>query len=149
MSLFAFSISSNKITEYGLFLTCSVNCPPSSCPTYPGGEPISLEMVCFSWYSDISTLIKESSLPKISFANFLAKNVLPTPVDPRNMNDPIGLFGSLIPTLFLLIDLEIFLTASLCPITFLLSESSRFISEFFSSTLILLTGIFVIFETTS
>ena len=33
-----------------------LSCPPSSYPTYPGGEPINLETVCFSIYSDISIL---------------------------------------------------------------------------------------------
>ena len=69
-------------------------------------------MECFSWYSDMSTRITESSLPKTSSANFLAKCVLPTPVGPKNINEPIGFLLSLIPTLFLLIDLETFSTAS-------------------------------------
>ena len=39
----AFSISSNRITLYGFLLTASVNWPPSSYPTYPGGAPINLD----------------------------------------------------------------------------------------------------------
>lgn len=35
--------------------TCSVSCPPSSKPTYPGGAPISLATACFSMYSDMSS----------------------------------------------------------------------------------------------
>ena len=52
----AFSISSNKTILYGFLLTASVNCPPSSYPTYPGGEPINLDTLNFSIYSDISIL---------------------------------------------------------------------------------------------
>ena len=37
------------LIPYGFLLTASVNWPPSSNPTYPGGEPMSLEMVCRSW----------------------------------------------------------------------------------------------------
>ena len=37
----AFSTSSNRTTENGLRRTASVSCPPSSYPTYPGGEPTS------------------------------------------------------------------------------------------------------------
>ena len=149
MSLCAFSISSNKITEYGLFLTCSVSCPPSSWPTYPGGDPIKREIVCFSWYSDISIRMRLSGLPKISFANCFAKNVLPTPVEPKKINEPIGLFGSLIPILFLRIAFVIFKTASSWPITIELRFLSKLMSEFFSSKFILEIGILVMFETTS
>ena len=60
------AIDLNNITEYGFLLTASVNCPPSSYPTYPGGEPINLDVEWLSIYSDISTLIILSSLPNIS-----------------------------------------------------------------------------------
>src|SRR6267143_394939 len=50
----AFSISSNRITEYGRRRIASVSCPPSSYPTYPGGAPISRATACFSMYSDMS-----------------------------------------------------------------------------------------------
>ena len=66
----------------------------------------------------MSTLINESSLPNISFARLLARCVFPTPVDPKNTNEPMGLFGSLIPIRFLRIDFDILDTASSCPITF-------------------------------
>ena len=56
-------------------------------------------------YSDISTLIRASSLSKSSLAKTLANSVLPTPVGPKNINDPIGFFGSFNPTLVLLIAL--------------------------------------------
>ena len=40
----AFSNSSNNTTEYGLCLIASVNWPPLSEPTYPGAEPINLDI---------------------------------------------------------------------------------------------------------
>ena len=55
-----------------------------------------------------------------------AKNVLPTPVEPIKINEPIGLFASLIPTRFLLIDFDIVAIASSCPITLDESVSSMF-----------------------
>jgi hypothetical protein len=36
----ALSTSSNKTTAFGAFNKASVRCPPSWCPTYPGGAPI-------------------------------------------------------------------------------------------------------------
>src|SRR5699024_12426666 len=48
--------------EYGLRRTFSVNCPASSWPTYPGGEPIILDTVCFSIYSLMSKRISASLL---------------------------------------------------------------------------------------
>ncbi len=102
----AFSISSNKTTEYGFLLTASVNCPPSSYPTYPGGEPISLETECFSIYSLMSILIIKSSSPKRVSAKDFARYVLPTPVGPTNIKVPTGFLGSFSPTLALLIALD-------------------------------------------
>ena len=77
----AFSISSKSKTQWGFWSTPSVNKPPWSKPTYPGGAPISLLMACFSMYSDISNLI--NSTPNVS-ANCFATSVLPTPVGPAN-----------------------------------------------------------------
>ena len=48
-------------------------------------------------YSDISILIILSSLSNRLLAKVLASSVLPTPVGPRNINEPIGLFSSLRP----------------------------------------------------
>ena len=48
----------------------------------------------------MSILIKASSESNNSRANTLANCVLPTPVCPKNINDPIGLFGSLSPARF-------------------------------------------------
>ena len=53
-----------------------------------------------------------SSLPKTASANAFDTSVLPTPVGPRNKNEPIGLLGSLSPTLPLLTALETAVTAS-------------------------------------
>ena len=86
----------------GFLLTASVSCPPSSYPTYPGGEPISLLTVCFSIYSDMSIWINESSSPNKNSAKAFAVSVLPTPEGPRNIKDPDGLLGSLSPDLVLL-----------------------------------------------
>ena len=45
-------------------------------------------------------------------ANAFASSVLPTPVGPRNKNEPIGFVGSLIPALERIIASVIFVTAS-------------------------------------
>jgi len=108
----AFSISSNNTTEYGFLLTISVSCPPSSYPTYPGGAPINLLTSNFSIYSDMSNLINEFSDPNITSARDLASSVLPTPVVPRNINDPTGLLGSFNPSLPLLIAFATAVTGS-------------------------------------
>ena len=71
----------------------SVNCPPSSCPTYPGGEPMSFETECFSIYSDMSKRINARSLPKRNCASERATSVLPTPVGPKKRNEPTGRSG--------------------------------------------------------
>src|SRR5690606_13964138 len=106
-------------------------------------------MANFSIYSLISILIKASSESKISLAITFASWVLPTPVCPKNMNEPIGLFGSFSPALFLWIDLAILLTASSCPITFPLMVSGNSASFLPSVLAILLTGMPVIIATTS
>ena len=90
----AFSISSNNTTEYGLRRMASVNCPPSSYPTYPGGAPTKRETLCFSWYSLMSIRVIIVSSSNRNSASALANSVLPTPVVPRKINDPIGRFGS-------------------------------------------------------
>src|SRR5699024_8216200 len=50
-SVCAFSTSSSKITEYGCLLTCSVSCPPSSYPTYPGALRLVLILRVFPYTS--------------------------------------------------------------------------------------------------
>ncbi len=111
----AFSISSKSTIEYGERLTLSVSCPPSSKPTYPGGAPTSLETECFSENSDISNLIILSSEPKRHSASAFVSSVFPTPVGPKNINEPIGLFGAFIPALVRLTALATALTAPDCP----------------------------------
>ena len=145
----AFSISSNKITENGFRLTFSESCPPSSCPTYPGGDPIILETLCFSIYSDISTRIIASSLPNTASASALDTSVFPTPVGPRNKKEPIGLFGSFNPTLPRRTAFATADTASSCPMTRLCKVSSNFCKRAASLSVSLLTGIFVHPATTS
>ena len=145
----AFSISSKRTTLYGLRRIFSVNWPPSSKPTYPGGEPISLDTVCFSMYSDISSLIIAFSSPNIASASVLQSSVLPTPVGPRKINEPIGLFGFLSPTLPRRIAFAIAETALSWPTTLSCKIFSRLSSLSLSSFVSWLTGIFVQLDTTS
>src|ERR1035438_563013 len=93
--------------------------PPSSNPTYPGGAPINLDTENFSIYSDISSLIIACSSSKRNSASARASSVLPTPVVPIKINEPIGLFASCKPVRDLLIALDTADTASFCPTTLL------------------------------
>ena len=145
----AFSISSKRSTLYGLRRIRSESWPPSSYPTYPGGEPMSLLTLCFSIYSDISTRIIAFSVPNIAWASAFDSSVFPTPVGPKNKKEPIGRFGSFKPTRPLRIALEIAVTASCCPTTRSWSTFSRFIKRFASPSSSERTGIFVQVETTS
>ena len=90
----AFSISSSNTMEYGLLRTASVSCPPSSYPTYPGGAPTKRLTLCFSWYSLMSIRVMAFSSLNKNSARALANSVFPTPVVPRNINDPIGRLAS-------------------------------------------------------
>ena len=67
-------------------------------PIITGGEPIILETLCFSMYSDISTRISAFSVPNMASASAFDSSVFPTPVGPRNRKEPIGRFGSFNPT---------------------------------------------------
>ena len=49
---------------------------------------------CFSMYSDMSSRIMAVSSSNRNSARALVSSVLPTPVGPRNRNEPIGRFGS-------------------------------------------------------
>ena len=113
----AFSISSRSTTEYGRRLTASESWPPSSYPTYPGGAPTRRDTVCFSWYSPMSirTIARSSSNRKSASAR--ASSVLPTPVGPRNRNEPIGLRGSDSPARLRRIAFATAFTASSWPTT--------------------------------
>ena len=42
------SFPSRQFVVHGERRSFSVNCPPSSWPTYPGGEPLRLDTVCAS-----------------------------------------------------------------------------------------------------
>ena len=46
-----------------------------------------LDTLCFSMYSDMSSLISGSTVSNISLARTLTSSVLPTPVGPTNMKD--------------------------------------------------------------
>ena len=92
-------------------------------------------------YSDISSLINLFSSPNIASAKALQSSVFPTPVGPKKAKDPIGLLGSLRPTLDLLTALDMVLIASNCPITLLLSFSSSLRSLLDSFSVSLSTGI--------
>ena len=100
-------------------------------------------------YSDISILNKESASPNTSSANNLAKRVLPTPVGPKNMNEPTGLFLSLIPIRLRLMALTTLDTAISWPITLPIRALSMLSNFLVSCVEILLSGIPVIIETTS
>ena len=145
----AFSISSSKITAYGRWRIFSVNWPPSSKPTYPGGEPTKRLTECFSIYSDISILTSASCSPNIASAKVFANSVLPTPVGPKNKNEPIGRRGSFKPLLARRIERAIALTASDCPMTRLCSTDSKLIKRSLSFFSICWRGIPVHWETTS
>src|ERR1041384_6344212 len=93
----AFSISSSRTTEYGFRRTALVSVPLSSYPTYPGGAPIRRDTENFSMYSDMSTRISACASAKRNLASARASSVLPTPVGPLKMNEPIGRLGSLSP----------------------------------------------------
>ena len=143
----AFSISSNRITLYGFLRIFSESWPPSSYPTYPGGEPISFDTLCFSMYSDISTRIIACSEPKTVSASALDSSVLPTPVGPRNKKEPIGLAGSFSPTRPRLIAFATASTASSWPITRLCSSFSRLARRLDSFWASFCTGILVQLDT--
>src|SRR6185369_14000123 len=51
---------------------------------------MSFETECFSMNSDMSKRISDFSLPNRNWASARATSVLPTPVGPRNRNDPAG-----------------------------------------------------------
>ena len=67
-------------------------------------------------YSLMSILIKESSDSNMNLAKTFANSVLPTPVGPRNIKDPIGFLGSFKPARVLRMALANLIMASSCPI---------------------------------
>ena len=50
--------------------------------------------MCFSWYSDMSSLTIARSSSNMNSASAFASSVFPTPVGPRKTNEPMGRFGS-------------------------------------------------------
>src|SRR5258708_2739385 len=54
---------------------------------------MSFETECFSMNSDMSKRTRAFSVPNMNCARVRATSVLPTPVGPRNRNEPIGRFG--------------------------------------------------------
>ena len=130
-------------------LTCSVSCPPSSKPTYPGGLPISFDTLCASINSLISRRMILFSSSNNASASAFASSVLPTPVEPRNKKLPIGRRGSRIPILLLLIAFATFSTASSCPLTRSFKTFSRFNNFSASPSVSLVKGMFVHLLTTS
>ena len=75
-------------------------------------------------YSDMSIRTIAFSLSNRNSASALASSVLPTPVGPRKMNEPIGRSGSPRPARERRIALDTRLTASSWPITRSCSRSS-------------------------
>src|SRR3989441_1146643 len=82
-----------------------------------GGAPISRLTENFSMYSDMSTRIREFVSANRKRASARASSVLPTPVGPEKMNDPIGRLGSLRPARLRRMAREITAIASSWPTT--------------------------------
>ncbi len=88
----------------------------------------------------MSRVISASSSPNKVSASALLSSVLPTPVGPRNMNEPTGRFGSFRPALDLRTARDTAPMASSCPMTLLWSSLSRLRSLSLSSCAIFVTG---------
>ena len=108
-----------------------------------------MDTLCFSMYSDISTRIKELSVPNMASARALESSVFPTPVGPRNKKEPMGRPGSFRPTRPRRMALDTAVTASSWPTTRSWRMDSRFLRRSDSSSASFLTGILVQPETTS
>jgi len=106
-------------------------------------------MVCFSIYSDISRVMRESSFPKRNSAKAFPNSVFPTPEGPKKIKEPIGRRGSLSPARDLRIARDTAFTASSWPISLLWISSSMFTSRCFSSIANRETGIPVQLATTA
>ncbi len=99
-------------------------------------------------YSDMSTRTSASSSSNRNAASARASSVLPTPVGPRKMNEPIGRFGSRRPTRLRRTARATAATASSCPTSRLRISSSIRSSFWVSSSASLTTGMPVITEST-
>ena len=73
----AFSISSNNTTLYGLLETLRTSRPPSSYPTYPGDDPMSLDASCGSMYS-LMLYWRSAPSPQSLLATTRHSSVFPT-----------------------------------------------------------------------
>ena len=73
---------------------------------------MSRDTECFSMYSDISIRTMFFSVSNNASDSDFASSVLPTPVGPMNMNEPIGRFISLRPARALITASETASTAS-------------------------------------
>ncbi len=100
-------------------------------------------------YSDMSIAISASASPNMNSARALLSSVLPTPLGPRNRNEPIGRFGSLRPLRARRIVLLMALMASSWDTTRLCSSFSSSSSRWASSFSSRVSGTPVIFEITS
>ncbi len=99
--------------------------------------------------SDMSIRISACSLSNMNSASALASSVFPTPVGPRKMKDPIGLFGSWRPERALRRALETAAIPSSCPMTRCRRRSSIRMSFWTSLSIMRETGIPVQLATTS
>ena len=97
----------------------------------------------------ISIRIMASSLSNRKFAKALVNSVLPTPVGPRNKNEPLGRFGSDNPARERRTAFDTATTASSCPTTRLCKKSSICNSFSRSPCSIFATGMPVAALTTS
>jgi hypothetical protein len=75
-------------------------------------------------YSLMSTRISADGSANRNFARARATSVLPTPVGPEKMNEPMGRFGSLSPARLRRIERDRALMASSCATTDTWSSSS-------------------------
>ncbi len=100
-------------------------------------------------YSLMSSTTRASSSPNMNSASVLATSVLPTPLGPQKMNEPIGRFGSFSPARARRIALLIALIASSWLMIFLCSSASSSSSRLASSLSIRFSGTPVILLTTS
>ena len=118
----AFSTSSSSTTRRaGGAPPRSGSRPPRSRHS-PGGAPIRRATECFSMNSDMSMRTMASSVSNRNSASALHSSVLPTPVGPRNRNEPLGRRGSDSPARERRIAFETMRTASSWPTTRLLER---------------------------
>ena len=101
----------------------------------------------FSMYSDMSTRMSADGSAKRNLASARASSVLPTPVGPEKMNEPMGRFGSLSPARERRMARDTARMASSCPTTEPCSSSSMRSSREASASWIRVTGMPVHRET--